>query len=302
MSLVLLFPGQGSQHLGMFDGGVSGTVKHQVLGKLAHLLPNKSMELSLDVIQKNSVGQPLIVAHALSVYESLKDLIPEPRFVLGYSVGELAACSVAGSYPPEKAIWLAMRRAELMDKYSPFNGGMLAVLGLAVQVVESAIKDLNLEICIENGPQHFVIGGPHGALDLAVVVLEGLKGSVVRRLPVFVSSHHKELQVASQHFQQILENSQLRAPYVPVISPVSVGVLRTGSEISYNLSSQLCKRLRFSDAVELAIEHGASCFLEIGAGQQLTAIVSALYPDFPVRPISAFRTPQGVAKWIGRHV
>ena len=300
MGLGLLFPGQGSQHPGMFEGLAMNA--KSILKALRHAIGGEANEVRPELMFRNDVAQPLIVAYELSLYVNLQPLLPKPALVLGYSVGEIAACAAAGMLTPEAAVTLASRRAEIMDQTAPSGQGMTAVRGLPLAEIRQLAAENCTEVAIENGSDHAVLGGSTVNLAAAEAAAIAAGARTVRRLAVSISSHTSELASAAAPFRTELEQALRRDPKVPIISGISARPQYHREAVVDNLARQLHTCLRFADAVTMARECGATCFLEVGAGRALTQILADSLPEVPVRPIDAFRTPEGIAAWVDGHI
>jgi [acyl-carrier-protein] S-malonyltransferase len=293
MGLGLLFPGQGSQGAGLFEGWVASA--EAIIAALAGVIGEDPRTLSLEAMHRNATAQPVIVAHELALLSILRPVLPEPILVLGYCVGEIAACAAAGMLDAEAAVALAARRAALMDAYAPVESGMLAVRGPSVEHIARIAEETGTEIAIENGPDHAVLGGTLARLDLAAEAALAAGARVALRLPVSISSHVGDLRAAAGPFRQDLKAALVRDPAVTFISGVSASPLRARTAVVDDLAHQIHTRPRFADSLEMARAWGATCFLEVGPGQGLTRIVSDLMPDMPARAVDAFRSAAGVA-------
>ena len=300
MGLGLLFPGQGSQHPGMFEGWTAHT--KSILTALRQEIGEEANEVAPEVMFQNGVAQPLIVAYELALYMTLQPLLPKPMLVLGYSVGEIAACAAADMLTPEAAVALARRRATIMDQAASPGRGMTAVRGLPLARIRQLAADSCTEVAIENGSDHAVLGGTAAGLASVEAAATAAGARTVRRLGVSISSHTSELATAAPPFRVELEQALCRDPAVPIISGIWAKPQYHREAVVDNLAHQLHTCIRFSDALAMARECGATCFLEVGPARALTQIVADLLPEVPTRPVDAFRTPEGIAAWVDRHI
>jgi [acyl-carrier-protein] S-malonyltransferase len=202
---------------------------------------------------------------------------------------------------PEAAIRLAADRAALMDRVAPPNSGMLALRGLPLDEIRRLAARTGVEIAIENGPDHAILGGLNGSLAAAEAAALQAGAKTVRRLPVSIASHTSLLVEAAAPFARMLAAGLARNPEAQFISGQSAEPLWTRDAVAASLARQLHSPLRFADALTMACECGATAFLEIGPGHGLTQIVSDLLPDMPARALEAFRSAAGAGAWIKRY-
>ena len=223
MSLALLFPGQGVQAAGMLPWLECEPGAAPVLAILAsHLGADWRSRLADDAwASSNQVAQPLMTGVALAVWGALESRLPGPSMVAGYSVGEVAAYSVAGLFDAATALELARRRAELMDtSNAAAPGGLLAVRGLTTQTVEQIGIRIGVSVAIDVGIDRCIVGGALSSLAAAERALRDA-GAEVTPLRIRVASHTHAMAEAAAEFARVLDPDALAAEQVP-------GHLRSG--------------------------------------------------------------------------
>jgi len=281
---LLLCPGQGGQHAGMFDLARSHAGARDFLARCA--LPDDPQALF-----DNRVAQPAIVAATLAMWLALKDMLPAPALVAGYSVGELAAYGVAGALAPGEAVRVAGARAALMDAAAAGQPqGLAAVSGIDVALVAA-------DIAIVTGHDSCIAGGTLAQLD----ALPGcLPTARVQRLPVGVASHTPLMRAAVAPFAALLEDAPFGPPRVPVLAGIdAVRVMRREAAID-RLSRQLAETIDWAACMDAAVESGVTVALELGPGAALARMLQVRHPQVACRAVADFQTLAGIASWVAR--
>jgi [acyl-carrier-protein] S-malonyltransferase len=255
-------------------------------------------KLSTQELFSNQVAQPLIGALQLATWAELREKVPVPRVFAGYSVGELAAYGCAGALGIEETLTLMLKRAELMDDASSRPSGLLALRGLDRVQVESLCRATGVEIAINNGLDHFVVGGDDVALTQCQTHPLCEKATTIKRLQVTVPSHTSLLASAGRKFAAVLRDSSLKDPESPVLAGVSGAVVRKREQAIAALVQQLSNPLNWLACMQTAIEMGCKVFLELGPGDALAKMLRETFPTITVRSVDEFRTLQGVSAWV----
>lgn len=300
MSLAILCPGQGSQHVGMFDlltgHHAAELVLEQAQAAAAFDL-REAVRGGSENMFVNRIAQPLLCAVELATCAALRERLPGPVVFAGYSVGELAAYGCAGALEPVETVRLANRRAALMDDASPTGCGLLAVTGLNRAAIDALCNTHGAYLAIDNGPAHSIVGGTAVALD-GVAASAAQAGAATRTLAVSVPAHTPLLGGAVALFADELERSALKAPGVPVLGGIDGSPVRDRARAVATLAAQLAQTVHWSTCLEVAVEMGADVFLELGPGCALARMVRESYPEIPARSVAEFRTLDGVGVWL----
>ena len=313
-SFAVLCPGQGCQRAGMLRLVENEPAARPVLAALRAQIGAEMLAMiageegdAPDEIFANAVAQPLVVAGAMAHWAALRELgLPMPIAFLGYSVGELAAHGCAETFDVETILRLARARADAMDAAAaetlPANGGgLLAVRGLPDALLEELAREAGLEVAIDNGPMHRVLGGPTAALDAGERLAQNRGAPTVRRLCVSVPAHTSWLQPASGRFHETLSAAAARTPKAPVLAGIDGSPVRDAARSVETLSAQLSQPIRWAACLHTAWELGARVFLELGPGDALSRMARELLPlETEARSVSEFRTLDGVMSWINR--
>jgi [acyl-carrier-protein] S-malonyltransferase len=298
MSLALLCPGQGAQHPAMFDRVRNLPAARAVLDTASALLGRDvTAAAAADDRFDNAVAQPLLCAASLAHWQGLREQLPPPALVAGYSIGELAAQSIAGSFSAATCLTLASERAQLMDAASPPDAGMQALLGLPRAVVQALCETHGANIAIANGPDHFILGGRSAALRaLAADAVQ--QRAEVRVLPVHVPAHTPMLASAADGFARVLAQATLQAPQWPVLAGIDAQPVRTRAALEHSLAAQLAQTIEWAQLMRQAYERGARVFLQLGPGTALARMVASAYPCCEVRAVEEFQQLAGAAAWV----
>lgn len=300
--LGILCPGQGNQHPAMFDlliGSSAGENAFQTAVPAFGCHPAEYLRsLAAEDLFRNQAAQLLIGTLQMVTWAALRQMLPEPRVIAGYSMGEVAAYGCAGALEMPEILALIARRAAIMDEVSPADAGLLAIRGLTRAEIELLCRFAGVEIAIVNTPDHFVIGGSAEGLVACETHPLAQKAATLKRLQVGVPSHTSGLQEASRRFAAELEASSLKPPWPPVLAGVNGAVVRTREQAIAALAQQISRTINWMACMRTVVEMGCHVVLELGPGNALTRMMKDLYPDVIVRSVEDFRSLQGVASWV----
>ncbi|KQQ73052.1 malonate decarboxylase subunit epsilon [Xanthomonas sp. Leaf131] len=298
MTFAVLCPGQGGQHAGMFARVADAPAAANVLATATELLGASVQTLAADPGRyANAIAQPLVCAGTLAQWQVLREQLPTPLLVLGYSVGELAAHAVAGSMDIDTCLQLAATRARLMDAASPDNAGLMAVVGLPLRALETLCQTHGAALAIINGDDHAVLGGPHAALQ-ALGNAAQAQGARITLLPVRVPAHTPWLRAAANAFAIALKNAEITAPKLRVLAGIDARAVTTQALVIDTLAAQIAQTVRWYDVLVQAAERGARVFLELGPGSALARMAREGLPDCEARSVDEFNSTQGVVEWV----
>ncbi len=304
MGLAILCPGQGAQHPGMFAALRTEPLAREVIDEASHLLDLDLWRLDQEPVDErlfqNAVAQPLICSAALAAWRALSTRVPEPVLCAGYSIGELAAYGCCGALSVAAMVKLAHARAVLMNACDSAHGGMLAVRGLLKPQLDVICARFGAQIAIENGADHFVIGGARPALEQIAGHAAQEGASTVRMLQVSIISHTSVLEPVAFAFKARLRGVAAQAPVFPVLAGISGAAVDNWPAAVDALAAQLMQTIRWSTCIEAAVERGATAFLELGPGASLVRMLQESHPELHARSLSDFRSIDGAARWVER--
>jgi len=300
--LLILCPGQGAQHPAMFDMARTDPAASILLDdpQLAPLFAGINDGTSLFT---NRVAQPAIVAATLAMWVALRDTVPLPALVAGYSIGELAAYGVAGALALPDAVRLALERAQLMDACLDPDAaqGMVAVSGIPTVAIEPLLQRFGFYPAIVTGEDTVVAGGPAAQRE-ALADAAAAAGARATVLPVEVASHTPLLQGAVAPFAEVLARQEWRAPAFPVLAGISAEKVHDARLATHVLSHQIAEPIRWMDCMDAAAEAGITVALELGPGAALARMLQSRNPNIACRSVTEFRSLDGIRSWLGKQL
>lgn len=304
--LAIICPGQGGQHEEMFALADADPHLRQLL---ASWIPHAKLEAPIDEILgdknllfSNRAAQPLVVMAALIAWEGLRDTVPAPALVSGYSIGELSSYAIAGSLDCQDAIELAASRASLMDdcvRKSP-RQTMISVGGLDRRTVQGLMPENMLFVAIETGENSFIVGGLASAASAFMGRISEL-GGYANELPVAVASHTLLMKEAAAAFRDELQRHLFRDPVCPVLSGISAEPIRDAGKARTALCSQIEQEIMWADCMDVCAESGITIALELGPGTSMSRMLRARHPAISCRSVADFRSLGGIRNWINSH-
>lgn len=288
-STAFLFPGQGSQSVGMGKQLAEAyQAAHQTFEQADDLLGFSLSHLAWQgpetELNDTLNTQPALLTHSVAVLRVLEHLQPgvRPAFVAGHSMGELSALVAAGALPFEAALQLARRRGELMKQAGEVSpGGMAAVLGADLATLEqlcaaASTPDEIVQIANDNCPGQVVISGAKAALERLIQLAPQAGVRKIRPLAVSIAAHSPLMAHAQADFNQAVANAPINDPAIALIGNVSALPLTTATEIRDDLRLQLSSRVRWSESVQEMSRRGVTTFLELGNGSVLTGLLKRI--------------------------
>lgn len=285
-----LFPGQGSQYVGMgadlYDRYPEAKdVYHRAMDILEFDLCEVSFQGPEEKLRQTRYTQPAILVHSLAVIAILKRL--EPALCAGHSLGEYSALYAAQSLDFDSVVKLVRRRAELMAAEGEKNPGtMAAILGLDAAAVEALCAEVEgVVVCANyNEPKQTVVSGEIPAVKKVVELAPTRGASKAVLLPVSGAFHSPLLEESARLFAEYLAGFRISEPRCPVITNVTGQPVTTAAEIRKCLSAQLRSPVRWVQTMQSAKELGCREFIEAGPGKVLAGLAKRISPEFSVIP------------------
>ena len=276
--IAFIFPGQGSQAVGMgkdlYDNFEAS--KHvfdkanEVLGKDIKKICFEGDE---EVLKQTVNTQPAILTTSIACLEALKSLVDvTPAYVAGHSLGEYAAYYTAGVVDLEHALTLIQKRADLMSDAPA--GAMTAVLNATddqiKEALEKANKDGYVDVANYNSPSQLVITGEADAVKKAGEYLQEM--GVKRVIPLAVSGafHSMLMKDASEKFAEFIADMDIKNAQIPVITNVDAEI--TTENFKPKMSKQICSSVFWTQTIQKMIENGVEIFVELGNGKVLSGL------------------------------
>ncbi len=289
MRIAFVFPGQGSQSVGMLSGFAGNETVAAVMARadeaLGFPLTGLIAEGPAETLSLTVNTQPAMLASSVAFYEAwIAAGGRRPEMMAGHSLGEYSALCAAGAMSLETAVRLVRFRAEAMQDAVPVGvGGMAAVIGLADDAVEAAVAEAReagrVEAVNFNAPGQVVIAGEKAAVARA---LECAKARGCRRaieLPVSAPFHSSLMQPAADKLAARLAEIELRVPEIPVIANVDVEVHETPDAIRKALARQAAGPVQWVRTIERMKAGGITDIVECGPGKVLTGLLRRTAPE-----------------------
>ncbi|WP_051085369.1 ACP S-malonyltransferase [Hahella ganghwensis] len=307
MTTAILFPGQGSQSLGMLADicDIYPQIKdtfQEASDALGYDLWQVSQEGPEERLNSTEVTQPAILTASISLWRLLQSVNPvEAKCFAGHSLGEYSALVAAGVIDLATGVKLVEQRGQLMQKaVKGRETAMAAVLGLEDQVVVDVCRDSALDECVEavnfNCPGQVVIAGDAAAVDRAIGGLKQAGAKRAIKLAVSVPSHCALMKPAADLLAETLESVALNEPSIPVIQNVNAAVPSGLDELKANLIKQLYSSVLWTQSVQSMAGLGVDRFYECGPGKVLAGLVKKVDRSFDVVCLSDLAAWQSSAE------
>jgi [acyl-carrier-protein] S-malonyltransferase len=283
MSVAFVFPGQGSQVVGMgkalFDAfPQSRAVFEEADAALGFALSRLCFEGPEAELQLTANTQPAILAASLAALRPLLARGARPDWVAGHSLGEYSALVAAGAIGLADALRTVRRRGEYMQEAVPVGvGAMAAILGLDLPAIEDACREAAAGEVVSpanvNSAGQVVIAGHAAAVDRASELCKARGAKRAVRLPVSAPFHCALMKPAQDRLAPDLAALAFRDPEVPLVSNVDARVVREGDACRDGLVRQVSGAVRWQESVELLAREGVDVFVEVGPGTVLSGLV-----------------------------
>jgi [acyl-carrier-protein] S-malonyltransferase len=282
MKFAFVFPGQGSQSVGMMQSFAESRVVREVFAEAAEALKQDLWKLVAEgpAEELNSTvnTQPIMLTAGYAVYRAWRDAHgPEPAIVAGHSLGEYTALVAAGALGFRDALPLVRFRAQAMQDAVPAGeGAMAAILGLEDEAVRSACREAAQGQVVEavnfNAPSQVVIAGHKAAVERGVAAAKSLGAKRAVMLPVSAPFHSILLKPAADRLAARLDGIALNAPRIPVVNNVDVVVEKEPQRIKAALARQACSPVRWVEVVQRIAAEGVTHVAECGPGKVLAGL------------------------------
>lgn len=288
-----LFPGQGSQMVGMgkdlFERFPEAkTIYDQAETILGMAIKKLSFEGPEDELRKTHITQPAILVNSLAVFTILKQKGMMPEIAAGHSLGEYSALYAAESLDFESVLKIVKKRGELMFAEGEKNPGtMAAILGLADDIVVNLCKEVPGTVVAANfnAPGQVAISGEIEAVKKAAELAKAKGALKAVMLPVSGAFHSPLLNNSAQEFKQFLAGFTIKEPKFPIIPNVLGEPVKTASEIRKSLENQLISPVLWTKTIQTAKNLGFNKFYEIGPGKVLSGLVKRIDKSLSVTPV-----------------
>jgi [acyl-carrier-protein] S-malonyltransferase len=303
MTIAFLFPGQGSQAVGMskaFHDTSAGAkaVFEEANAALGFDLARLVFEGPEAELALTANTQPAVLTASVAAAAACAERGLRPAFTAGHSLGEYTALVVAGALRFADAVRIVRKRGELMQEAVPVGtGAMAAIMGLEVPAVEKICADAGqgdvVEVANVNSPMQVVIAGHRAAVERGVGLAKERGGRMSVLLPVSAPFHCSLMAPAGARLAGELDAVPVTDPTLPVVRNVDAGVTRTAADVRPFLLRQVASPVRWTDCVRRLAAEGAATFVEVGPGRVLTGLMRRILDD--ARGLSV-EDPEGLEK------
>ena len=296
--LAYVFPGQGSQSVGMLfakspEGAATFEEASEALGYDMGELISSGPE---EVLNQTEYTQPALLTVSVALFRyAMKNNAEFPDVVLGHSLGEYAALVAAGAIRFEAAVKLVRRRGQYMQGAVPLGkGGMAAVLGLSDDVIREICESVTresetglVEAANFNAPEQVVVAGDNETLQ---VLIERCRESGAKRsilLNVSAPFHCSLMKPAALKMEERLREIEIIAPKIPVVQNVTAAYETDPESIRRNLVDQVCAPVRWTESIKTLWDNQVESFVECGPGRVLSGLIKRVNKRAVVGSISA---------------
>ena len=304
--LAFVFPGQGSQYLGM--GQELAKVYPEAAGifkRADEILDAPLSEICWqgpeEDLNDTYNTQPGIFVSSLATLAALRaaGYAAEPDFVAGHSLGEYVAYVVAGVLSFEDGLRLVRERARLMKKAGQQNPGKMAAI---IKLSDEQVGDICQQVSAETGwiqianynvPGQVIISGDKAGIDQAIELAKTAGARKVVELPVSIAAHSKLMETVNAEFEAAVNAARINAPAIPVVANITAQPLTSVADVQAEMVGQLTASVQWSKSVQFMIAQGAGKFVEIGPKNVLTGLLKRI--DRSVSRINV-EDPAGIKK------
>lgn len=297
MKLAFVFPGQGSQTVGMLDSFTENEVVQKALktanealgedlAQMIHTGPAESLNMTVNT-------QPAMLTASVALYQAWLALGgKKPEVMAGHSLGEYSALTAAGVFDLADAVKLVRFRAKVMQEAVPVGqGGMAAIIGLSDEAVAKVCSDAAAHGVVEpvnfNSPGQVVIAGEKAAVEKAceLAKAEGAKRALV--LPVSAPFHSSLMKPASVALQAKLNETAMNVPQIDVVANVDVKVHHDKDAIVAALAAQAAGAVQWVKTIQAFKEMGVTHIVECGPGRVLAGLIKRIDSSIVVKNINS---------------
>jgi len=303
--IAFLFPGQGSQTVGMGKSLADQNTKvtevfNQADEKLGFPLSRLIFEGPQEELTLTVNAQPALLTTSIAILNYFQESGVKADYVAGHSLGEYTALVAAGSLSFQEAVYTVRKRGELMEKAVPNGEGtMAAVLGmdknLLTEVTQAVTDEGNpVQLANLNCPGQIVISGSRRGVELAGD--KAKEAGAKRVIPLEVSGpfHSSLMKPAAEELSSVLNNINVKNALIPVIANVSAEPMTDSAEIKEKLIEQLYSPVLWEDTVRKMIDLGVDTFIEIGPGKVLSGLVKKVDRSAKTYSVSDAETGKAV--------
>jgi [acyl-carrier-protein] S-malonyltransferase len=288
-SVAWVFPGQGSQTVGMgrelaAQRPEAAEVYRAAAATLGFAVSELSWQGPEDELTRTPNQQPAIVTTSVAMLRVLlaDGALPEPDYVAGHSLGEYSALVAAGAIELDDALRLVRRRGELMEQLA--RGAMIVVIGLDDEALQMVANESGAEVANFNAPGQTTLSGSEDAILAAEVAAKTRGARRVMRLPVNGAFHSTLMQPVAEALAPMIARTPVVKPMAPLISNVTAEPIVHPDDIRRELVEQITASVQWTRSVQTMIELGVSHFYEVGSGNVLSGLIGRIDKSVTTAP------------------
>jgi len=300
MSVAFVFPGQGSQQIGMMEGFADDAAVRATFAEASEVLGDDLWQLvehgPADALNLTRNTQPVMLTAGVAVWRAWQASGgPRPAFMAGHSLGEYTALVAAGALAFEDAVPLVRFRAEAMqDAVATGVGAMAAIMGGDDDAIADACREAAQGEVVEpvnfNAPGQVVIAGNKSAVERAMAAAKARGAKRALLLPVSAPFHSSLLKPAAERLASRLAQVDIRPPSVPVVHNVDVATHAGPDDIRRALAQQAASPVRWTETIRMLVANGVTHVVECGPGKVLTGLARRIDESLTAVALSDVRT------------
>ena len=302
MNTALIFPGQGSQYVGMGKSlaenfSESREIYERVDDALNESFSKLIWEGPEDLLRKTENTQPALMATSMAAIAAAKSLgfnFDQVSHVAGHSLGEYSALCSVGGISLEDSAKILRKRGKAMQEATPEGeGAMAAIIGIGIKEVDKVLSEISMagvcEIANDNEPKQVVISGTRDKVCLCMDLLKeaGAKRTIL--LPVSAPFHCSLMQSAAEIMKQEILGLTVNNLNIPIVANISAKEISSEKDIKHSLVSQITSRVRWTESITYLSKNNVVNFIEFGAGRVLSGLVKRIHPNSKTLNISEYQ-------------
>jgi [acyl-carrier-protein] S-malonyltransferase len=304
-STAFVFPGQGSQAVGMGKElaetyPIAKATFEEADSILGVAFSQLMWERPADALNETVNTQPALYVHSVAAWRAFTNLYPglKPATVAGHSLGELSALTASGALSFADGLKLVRTRGYLMKRAGELNpGGMAAILNLDIPTLDKVCAEAStateiVQVANDNCPGQVVISGHKSALERAI---QGAKTAGAKRalpLQVSIAAHSPLMDSIQADWNTAVDACAFETPIIPVIGNVHAKPMLTADELRADIKAQMQSRVRWTESVQLMLTNGIHTYVEAGSGEVLLGLIKRIDASTERFPLG---TPQNFA-------